>query len=73
MSQSDCPDCYGPAVVSGGNGKCSTCQGEGQKIGAPVLIVPSLERDEHEQCPTCGGSGVCSTCGGSGYVEDEDS
>lgn len=69
MALITCPDCFGTKLLGGGDGKCSTCKGYGEKSQF-LDTFREGESLDREQCPTCGGSGVCITCGGDGMIDD---
>ena len=60
---SECTSCDAPEIqliplFPKGNGKCSSCHGEGK---FPMLGFEN-------PCSICNGTGVCQTCGGSGEI-----
>jgi len=68
MGRIDCPDCDGPGLISGGNGKCSDCHGTGYETDVIKALGESLV-GESQKCETCGGSRECQTCYGKGYLD----
>ena len=64
----DCPDCDGPGLISGGDGKCSACHGTGLETDVVNALAKSVV-GESQKCETCGGSTECQTCYGKGYLD----
>jgi len=68
----ECPDCEAVAVFSiprRGNGKCSSCLGDGKRL---LSGLNESFFDTPLECLNCGGSVECPTCGGTGEVDDID-
>ncbi len=71
----ECPDCDGPdagasmALQSKGNGRCSSCHGEGR------TVMDDITEDfggEASGCSNCNSTGVCPTCDGEGLIDGDD-
>ncbi len=62
-----CPDCDGPGILGGGDGKCSRCHGSGLEVDVITALAEAIS-GQSQKCETCGGSGKCQTCYGKGYL-----
>jgi len=68
-----CSDCgSNAAFFSVGDGKCSECDGSGEKHSLTDDFASMVGCLEPEDCDECDGTGECQTCDGTGEVDDDD-